>query len=144
MFENVELIQLREFPLKLKEGYQITKEVLSDTKIGVALRFQYQEAAGDVVAMHSVLTVLSASSGEDLIRTGCTIIFRYSGWMGISHEVDSVRNNKDIKDIAHYLMGLSGGVFFKTMQKFIDEETPIIPLMDEDGVISKMSVEKLD
>lgn len=144
MFEKVELIQVNEFPLTIKEGFRITNNVLADTKIGVALRFQYQESAGEVVAMHSILTILSASTGEDLVRIGCTLIFRYCGWESMSHEMGVVRSSKDIADVAYYLLGLSGGIFYKTMKQYISEDTPFIPLMNEEEILSKMSVEHLD
>lgn len=143
MFEKVDLIQLREFPLKLKEGFEITPDILTNTKVGLSLRFQYQETAEDVVAMHIIVSVVNADDGDFIMRTGATIVFRYEGWQDMPHEVEAVRADSNVVDIAHYLIGIESGMFFKTMHEYIPESTPILPFFNENEVIAKMSVEQV-
>lgn len=143
MFENVDLIQLKEFPLKLKEGFEMTPDILTNTKVGLSLRFQYQDEAEDVVAMHVLVSVLSADDGSSVMRTGATIVFHYAGWKDMPHDVDTVRADSTIISIARHLIGLESGMFYKTMNAYIPESTPILPLFDEDEIIAKMSVEKV-
>ena len=143
MFENVALIQLKEFPLKLKEGFEVTPDILTNTKVGLSLRFQYQDEAEDVVAMHVLVSVLSADDGSTVMRTGATIVFHYDGWKDMSHEIEAVRADNTIINLARHLIGVESGLFYKTMSAYIPESTPILPLFDEDEIIAKMSVERV-
>ena len=143
MFEKVRLIQLREFPLNTQEGVEFDSNFLTGTKVGVALRFQYQDTAEDVVAMHVIVSVLDANDGSFVMRTGATMVFAYQGWNEISHDVDTVRTDPTIVNVAHYLIALESGMFFKMMKERIAEGTPILPFLDEDDIIAKMGVEQV-